>query len=115
MQKKTRRVRLRVWDILEKKMLYDGSPELWLNHSDRYIPMQSTGGTDKSGKEIYDGDVVFHEELKRMGEVCWIESNCMPCAGFQVYTGSGGSMEHAHYEHLRIVGNIYESPTLKIE
>lgn len=110
-------IQYRAWLTEEKKMVKVSSIDLdkkgiYVNISkkktsdnagltyfkdDKYILMQKTLATDKTGKEIYEGDIV---ELSLTGKVV-----------------NGGDVEYTHIaplkEHvLTIIGNIYENPEL---
>ena len=81
-----------------------------LNKED-FSVMQFTGFHDKNNKEIYEGDLVKHDNVSEPLEVYWCEGTG------QWKLGKG---EHRHYyghlysypnNLLEVVGNIYESDT----
>ena len=76
--------------------------------------MQFTGLRDKTGKEIYEGDIVKHISgwNEYVSEVFWDESSYM----FK-YKMPGGSDPIYYWMHPEkteheIIGNIYENPEL---
>ena len=76
-----------------------GMPELVL--------MQFTGLLDKSGKEIYEGDVV--KEGGRLSTVRFSKSY----ARFELETPTGRAGLYGFYGE--IIGNVYENPELLIQ
>lgn len=124
------RFRFRAWHPETKRMSepwdftdWDGDNLLTLNcvRLDSIVVMQSTGLTDKNGKEIFEGDVVTirnsavgemmkatrgidpHNEL-----VVWNEGN--GCWDFKEY---GPMMyEDSDWRECEIIGNVHEHPHL---
>lgn len=131
------RFRFRAWDKVKEKMFVPKKilwaiTGLWLDDKcgsvegttpdDRYfgidcgrmILMQSTGLTDKSGKEIFEGDVLEFEEPH-------FESAILKCP-VVFYDGSfcaewdrDGRVDWfllAEIQEMEVIGNIYENPDL---
>lgn len=77
-----------------------------------YELMQFTGLSDKSGKEIYEGDIVqigigadtLVEEVKWVDENNWMNDKC-PVNGWVNH-------ESIYKEKPEIIGNIYSNPEL---
>jgi uncharacterized phage protein (TIGR01671 family) len=103
-----REIKFRAWNLSDECM--QSWHSLW-THSlcqlitdQRLILMQYTGLKDKNGKEIYEGDILVHEDFaykkhKVLGVMQWEESS----AGFtQFYPIS----------KFEVIGNIYENPEL---
>ncbi len=125
-----RTIKFRIW--ADGKM--DCSPETftgWLNDNfifDGYdkgkepIVMQFTGLLDKSGKEIYEGDIVKYDESEKIsawvaGEtaiVMWVAPRfTFRTKPYEEFTGSNQNMpSEDDAEFLEVVGNIYENPEL---
>ena len=69
-----------------------------------------TGLLDKTGKKIYEGDIVRHSG-RCESEVVFNEDNC----AFQLCNKSLGYMymdKSFSAKHFEIIGNIYEKPEL---
>ena len=64
---------------------------------------QFTGLHDKNGKEIYEGDIVQHDDCKYPFEVIFNQKK----AGFVCKTETGLT-QYIDSERLKVVGNIYE-------
>lgn len=143
------RFRFRVWDKVEERFLHhyefavDAEGKILFDCGDdglqyddtrekQTILMQSTGLTDRLGKEIFEGDVVHfldvdngfgHENDKSdegIGQVKWEES-----ATGRGYTVAFfiriienpkykpfGSIRGLVMSSLEVIGNIYENPEL---
>lgn len=100
---------------------------VFIPFSEAIVVMQSTGLTDKNGKEIYEGDILLEEWFGHRGrnykhEVRW--------ADFGWGLSKNGRKDSVTYftpglhhqdsfdlgnpklEYFRIIGNIYENPDL---
>lgn len=145
-----RKIKFRAWDTEKKVMtivlemsleednitLMDGDCRIWDTVKGYVaIPMQYTGLKDKSGKEIYEGDIVVEDE--EMYSVCkWInplgcfafvpiemngesEDNLRSCTEFnniyELFTEYGIDTffdNQTPNKYVEVVGNIYENPEL---
>ena len=121
-----REIKFRIYDPVGENMDY--SPETftgWLNDNfdfDGYaegeepIVMQYTGLKDKNGKEIYEGDVLRHEEITSwygagVTEVVYSDKK----ARFEVTKSIGFSHKDLGDQlrnNMIVIGNIYENPEL---
>jgi uncharacterized phage protein (TIGR01671 family) len=133
-----RKLSFRAWDKLRKEMnykvlvgntdkndsnytcneIYDNSIEIWVNADEKTIEiMQSTGVFDKSGKEIFEGDIVSFEDdpggVVRWNSdfSCWVYWECSKLndAG-EVFDWS--QLRKENTKNYIIRGNIYENPDL---
>lgn len=122
-----REIKFRAWDKTARKMMMpawlcnedgcspsdDGgwnNPEpYYLDSKNHHILMQFTGLKDKSGKEIYEGDIVTCPDLDEVYFCEWDED----FAGFDFNVKGKYTQEYlggAQYKNIEIIGNIYENP-----
>lgn len=84
--------------------------EQQLEQAADYIVMQSTGLTDRNGKEIFEGDVVRWqcdgEPPEGIFRVVWEDAHWILVDGKASPWYLGGR------KHLTVIGNVYESPDL---
>ncbi len=122
-----REIKFRAWDKEKKDMYYsdfrldwNGKVFWWKSevgyedwrHSDVVVLMQYTGLKDKSGKEIYEGDIVENGDY--IGAVVWVNGEGRFI--LQSFTDGSGAMIKGvkTYSPIEgeIIGNIYENPEL---
>jgi len=107
-----RTIKFRVWDIERKKYLSDVSfadsriPSNWQQF---YIPQQFTGLLDKSGVEIYEGDIINGEYADgdafapiAVEDMCWLHK----------MTVLGDAWRRLEANTVEVIGNIHENPDL---
>lgn len=124
-----REIKFRAWDAIAKQMAplsnkfinlgsgyvfenvrdgLEGTDELV--YSKRFILMQYTGLKDKSGKEIYEGDIVKDcDTSDSVFAVKWDETKAgyfMPVEFDEEYAYSISAVT------LEVIGNIYQNPEL---
>lgn len=116
--------KFRAWNIESKEMLeHDFIVEtvMWggnivrdfsdvINGEDVFILMQSTGLTDKNGKEIFEGDIVQQHSSKYEVKYDLLRGGWYP---FATDDGCGCcSDEVAIDDYSEVIGNIHEHPHL---
>lgn len=127
--------RYRAWDKIHKTM-YEvddimsidfgkseiGVKTLFFDQTNRYdfddiVLMQSTGLTDKNGKEIFEGDIakVTDDDERTnfpdggIGTICGLDEIFMWYIDGQVHNGL---FDISQEYYIEVIGNIYENPEL---
>jgi len=126
------RFKFRIWDKIDKRFM---SGSIFIDcrkgamtgnmPEDKYVIQQSTGLKDKTGKLIYEGDILkfyaqsiidamAREPLKeRIGVAVWNEEELK----FDVSVDNGKNVvpnlcKKTDDNNFEIIGNIYENPDL---
>lgn len=107
-----REIKFRVWDHLEKEMLFPETVTPSIVDLQGGSLMQFTGLIDKNGKEIYQGDVIEANDVygKYIGVIEWWNDRW-------VLEYEGHQDKSKQYQSLMtvkgaVIGNIYENPDL---
>ena len=117
-----REIKFRVWNKRLKELLkvdkikFDKKDKIKSVHTgigisgevDEIELLQFTGLKDKNGKEIYEGDIIKHNELTgycviEWKKLCW----CLKHIGWN----SVGLRQYNSSE-MKVIGNIHENPEL---
>ena len=111
----TREIKFRAWDKkqkcyfanLQRQYFFKKVIELFNKATGRFVVEQYTGLKDKTGKEIYEGDIVkFEDAIFAIG---W--NNKHARFGFDPIKGCDISMNFSMKE-CEVIGNIHENPEL---
>lgn len=124
-----REIKFRAWDSLRNRMLCPAMPTLhggvmwekgYNTVGDKYHVMQFTGLHDKTGKEIYEGDICDGEKETTL-EIVWSGHHSWGCRVVRGGVLSVGLIFPLwHWDRcaqndnrtLEIIGNIHENPEL---
>lgn len=121
-----REIKFRAWDERIKRMLYKNFYDRnWYYHSVKchthkklmpedfsfQVLMQYTGLKDKNGIEIYEGDILEHEDDPPSGVYEGCEVTFDEEYGIYCFKNDAPNLLSS-YCNLKIIGNIYENPEL---
>ncbi len=122
--------RFRAWDKENKKMIdvdilnwnngevdFIGDGITFILKANDIVLMQSTGLTDKNGKEIFEGDIVKVTDGDErtnfpdggIGTICGLDEIFMWYIDGQVHNGL---FDISQEYYIEVIGNIYENPEL---
>lgn len=117
-----RTIKFRAWSKEHQRMSYLNARDFaWLGENalstekDKYTVMQFTGSVDKTGKEIYEGDIVKYSLHRgknlnyQKRKVVWSAEK----VGFNLKAfNKSEKMVPLTYKTMELLGNIYENPEL---
>lgn len=121
--------RFRAWLKKDKEMIdveeihfengkidFIGDAITWMCKNNDFVLMQSTGLTDKNGKEIFEGDILCDEGLEQEDEFVYVtvsyKDGMWIC--YQITNddfGYGGSLNEFAGDYS-VIGNIYQNKEL---
>lgn len=124
-----RKIKFRVWDKSEKKMLDNTNARpIALGYledetctggaytDNLYEFMQYAGKNDKNEKEIYEGDIVIKVDTTGLGwhreRKCKVSFDKWGCWMLTTEFGDGYMLGEFDSEQLEVIGNIFENPEL---
>lgn len=84
-----------------------GVLETFDQESQDFTFMESSGFYDQEGKEIYDGDIVFHESAKEYGFIR-VRENTMPKCFICHFKDNSIKLSEIVAD-IRVVGNLSEN------
>src|ERR1700740_1944046 len=116
-----RQIKFRAWDKVRKHWEMDGlmmtiGGRLSTNHNEDYELQQFTGLLDKTGKEIYEGDVLLDADAEMQGYVYWDKYRMRtkwkyanPRQGQRTDFFIDGNVTD-EFRRFEVTGTIYENP-----
>jgi len=120
-----REIKFRAWNKVNKRMLQNAATvggNIYWDHGrsfsvfcEEYEIMQYTGLKDKTGREIYEGDVIEFDKREWYGPFV-VNFDDQPPHRFVMKWGrdgwsyDGGCSDLS--THCEVIGNIYENPEL---
>ena len=112
-----REIKFRAWDVPNKEMLDHQMIDdafgfrIFDNDPDDFIPMQYTGLTDKSGRPIYEGDIVITGQIDSVYNP--VEWQAVVEFKKGAFVADDGLLSDAETNFpYEVIGNIYENPEL---
>ena len=101
-----REVKFRVWDKTEKIVWYEFNIGIGgQSETKQFILMQFTGLKDKTGKEIYEGDIL--DNAPQMIKVCWDSIGGKWFGHYLDKKITSSFWMGNEFKNYKIIGNIY--------
>ena len=110
-----RKIKFRMWNDYDKKIIYwnellesNLANIFTMSQYSKWL-MQYTGFNDRSGKEIYENDIVYVAGEDKNAIIEWDEET----ARFIIhYDGWISDFDNYYGYELEVIGNIYDNPEL---
>lgn len=127
-------IKFRVWYSNVKKMVHFENPEVAFDgekwaimlcsreghiYMGANVVMQASGLKDKTGKDIYEGDIVILRRDRGEDEDSFYQRGVVEFSSGAFWINGSGYAENCHFHFndadREVIGNIYENPGLEKE